>query len=452
MSSLLRRPLGGMVALLVVLMGAALVGRFSIALTALGALLTFLLGWAYPSQMQRLSLIGIVAGQVMMAIAWLRPESNNYFVLAIGFAAVVVAASALHQRRLVTGWLLVWLMGLLLSAAYSTVVLNPSPLYMLLVVPIGALAVATWVSVADVPTQRFALRLLLAFSALQALLGVSQTVLGLPPFEALGGVVYSEPRNYLAVLFPWMSSQVRMATGTFEHFNGLGALLALMTPIAFGKWLNTRKRSALLRVGVLAAGVVSTFSRGALLGALLGVVLIYWLTHGESASLAARRALLVGVGILVILTLYGAIVEYAEATNNVSSRLAAWSVALDLTVADPARLLLGSGYGYLGSGYLSAHGVVARVHSAPIQILAELGIFGLGLFLLGVVRPLVRGLRSADSGRIVIAAGATAFLVHQLVDNGLFGFGGLLFYVVLAMLHMRDRARIESDVIGPVWE
>ena len=249
-----------------------------------------------------------------MAVVWLRPDEYNYLAYAIVLVAAGGGAAVLHRGAHVrfmvgfTGWMI-------LSATYSTVVLHPSPYYSLLLLPIGLLGMSLLGSDDGGARAGVILRGLLSFAAVQSLLGLIQTLFDVPAFAALGGIVYSEPRNYLAMLLPGMSSQVRMATGTFEHFNGLGALLCLVAPIAFGGWLHSRARWRPVLLIVVMAGLVATFSRGALLGALIGVSLVYWSETRSTKAKVLRRVPLALTGILVAMALYGAVaVSYTHLT------------------------------------------------------------------------------------------------------------------------------------------
>lgn len=419
-------------------MGAGLTGRLWIVLSLVPVAVA--VEWALLDgpRFQRLALWALFVTQFLMVAPWLQPEEINYVAYAVLLLAIAGGTAALSDgaRYDATLGFAVWV---LLSTFYSTIVLSPSPLYALLPVPVGIVGMTLLFSNDYGNNESTLTRALLVFAAVQSLLGLLQTVFDLAPFSALGGTVYSEPRNYLAWLVPGLSSQVRMATGTFEHFNGLGSLLSLAGPIAFGTWLQNRNRARLLLLLLISAGLVATFSRGALLGSLLGGVLVYWSKTRGTRTQALRVTLLALTGLLSGLALFGAVQEYAAATNNLASRVGAWVLALNVTFADPVRLLFGAGFGYFGAGFLEGEGVVTRLHSAPVQVLTELGIVGAGLFLLGVIPPVWRGLHSADQTQNVLAASAVAFLTHQVVENALFGFVGLIFFAVVALLAMRQR-------------
>ena len=117
------------------------------------------------------------------------------------------------------------------------------------------------------------IKAILFFALIQSLLGISQSFFGFPIFENITSVVYESGRNYLSFIFPSIGSMVRQGTGTYEHFNGLGAYLAIALPIAYGYYKSDKTTLRLVVLGVLFLGLVTTFSRGALIGSIIGILL-----------------------------------------------------------------------------------------------------------------------------------------------------------------------------------
>lgn len=430
------------------LVTAAVSGRLWV---LLGVLPVFaLIGWTLfdGHLVQRIALWMLFISQYLMVVTWLHPDSFNYYAYAVAIMFVAGAVAAFNGGLRVDRmwWFVAWVLS---SALYSTIAIGPSPMYALLLLPLGIAAVALLLGYGAPSNVTFFVRSMMAFAVLQALLGLSQTLLGLEPFSVYGGVVYSEPRNYLAVVIPGVSSQVRMATGTFAHFNGLGALLSLATPIAFGAWLHERTAHRLMVLIAVSAGLVATFSRGALLGAAIGAVLIYWSAHRSASTRMIRFAVLILATVLGALVLMERVVEYAAATNNLAPRLEVWGIALRASLTNPVKLLFGSGFGFFGSGFLEDAGVVTRLHSAPVQLLTELGLIGFALFMLAVFPPIWRGLRSSCSLENWLAGGAVAFLGHQVFDNGLFGFTGLLFFGIVSILVRYQRSESDAGIQEP---
>lgn len=446
-SRVLRDPRLAFALTLLVVVPAVLVGRFSQAVIVLVSFGIASWCWWDVRGAQRLAVMALFASQIMMVVTWLRPQEINYpvyallLMLAAGVARAMQTRTRVDVAMLALGWLV-------LSAGYSTVSLQPVPIYALLAVPLGLVGVYLLQLNASGRELRFFLGFLVGFAVLQSCIGVAQTLFGLPGFAAYSGVVYSDARNYLSLLLP-VSSQVRMATGTYEHFNGLGALLALASPLAFNAWLDRRSLARLAVLVVVTAGLVATFSRGALLGALTGCMALY-LIRGRGSFSHGLRVVMTGLMLLVGgLTTYEAVSAYASATGNLGSRVGAWMLAVGATLGDPARLLFGSGYGYYASGFLTSHGAIARLHSAPVQAFSELGLLGVALLSAALFPPIVRGLRSDSSLQRSLAAAGMAFLIHQMFDNALFSVGGVAFLGVIGGLTALQRRAAAAEADTP---
>lgn len=439
---LLRDPRLGLLATVGILGASAYVGRFWQVLGLLVAFAVVVWCWWDERGARRVAVLALFASQMMMALIWLRPGEINYPVYAI-LMVLVVGVTGTRRRRVIGGVLPLALAWLLLNAASSTLTLHPAPVYALLAVPLGLVGIYLLQLTGTDQDISFFLAVVIGFAVVQSLIGLAQTLVGLPGFTAYSGSVYVESRNYLAIVLP-VSQQVRMATGTFEHFNGLGAMLALATPIAFSRWLDshTFRRSAAL--AIIVCGLVATFSRGALLGAFVGCSMLFVIRGRGSLShglRAATTALMTGS---VGLTTYEAVRAYVMATGNLASRLGAWVLAVGTTLGDPVKLLFGAGFGYYASGFLVERGAVARLHSAPIQAFAELGLVGVVLLSAGLLPPVVRGLRSESNVQRCLAAASMAFLIHQIFDNALFGVGGIVFLGVIAGLISIQRRESEE--------
>ena len=172
-------------------------------------------------------------------------------------------------------------------------------------------------------------------------------------------------------------------SGTRNVFplHALSALLALTTTIAFGYWLSSH--SSVRRLGLfvlLAAGLVSTYSRGATLGAVAGCVLVFL---GKDLQ---RRVGVILVSLLCVaislLAVSGVVSSYFAQTGNLGMREALWREAFTAMRSDPSKVGIGFGYTYFQYRVSSSQttsdpsAVGSPMHSAPLQVLLELGIIG----------------------------------------------------------------------------
>lgn len=423
--SIARRPWLGLTLLAAALSTGATLGRYWETVAVLLGGLLFLLAWALTTEAQRVALSVMLVSPFLSVFMPIRPDQYNYLAYS-AMLVFVVGLVSLLKRPSNLGLTVVYLTWFTVSAVYSTWIIRPTPIYSFLVSPLAMLGMFAIAVCADVSTRRAFIRGLVFMAVLQATLGVAQTLGDLPPFSIWGGRVFSEPRNYLALIVPGVSAQVRMATGTFAHFNGLGSLLALVLPLVLSRWLQRRSFSTAAVLGTVAAGLVCTFSRGALLGGLVGCTIVFT-RHEMSLEKATRRTFLALVSLTVATLGFSAVREYVAATGNFDSRFDAWQLALTSVLRDPMRLLFGAGFSFFASGYLQEHAAISRLHSAPVQILTELGLFAAAVLVAALFPPLRRSIRSASVESVMLGASCVAFLTHQAFDNALFGYPGMLF-------------------------
>ena len=277
----------------------------------------------------------------------------------------------------------------------------------------------------------------IALGVVEAVIALSQSFFGRPFFAAVTPVQFVSDRNYLAYLLPGISRSVVQGTGTFSHFNLLGAFLTIATCLAFGKWLGTRQRRYLLAFLVIAGGVWVTYSGGSLLGTLGGCLIVYVLCAPHS-----RRALVaLGTSAAIVLIVLGGsfLVTYYHDTQHVTERFATWSYAAGYIEQHPSDLVLGTGFSFFQHILLVDQGgqspVLMAMHSGPLQILLELGVFGFLLYLGALAVPILRTLRRPRDATSAAIVGALAgVLFSATFDNSTFAFSGVLMFGLVALL------------------
>ena len=230
------------------------------------------------------------------------------------------------------------------------------------------------------------------------------------------------------------------ASGPFAQPNELGLFAAALLVLAVGVGITTsRPATRLLCVvsgSLLLAALAESFSRGAWIGALAGLVALAVLSPPSRGPLA--RVSLVGAGIGALLTTLGSSLSSAVATrlasipeasgNPYDERTLIWAESLRQLQDRP---LTGQGPGSFAEAAQSAPGGAAleteHAHNLLLTIAAEYGLVGL-LALLALVAGLIvmaTGPRAsqatASEGRRarlqpVLAAALVAVAVHGLLD------------------------------------
>ncbi len=254
----------------------------------------------------------------------------------------------------------------------------------------------------------------------------------------------------------------------------LGSQLAVLLPLAVAR-AQGRMGGAL--AAVLAAGLLLTGSRVALLAALAGVALV-----ALAAEPARRRVVLLAAGALVALLLAAACTPLRGLlpADSLPSRIASEFLGRELEVrgliyrdaaaavlAEPEHLLLGRGPDTVGPLFtqqisaelqrrLGGARRVDRLHSDPLDLLYTRGLLAplaLLLLALGALLAARRSLRAGlQGGEAQLAAGLAGGLVANYLD-GLFSVPGsisrLLLFAAAGWLAGRAAAPREAEDSEP---
>ncbi|HEX2044485.1 MAG TPA: O-antigen ligase family protein [Gaiellaceae bacterium] len=258
----------------------------------------------------------------------------------------------------------------------------------------------------------------------------------------------------------YLSDESAVATLPNTNANDFAFVLATTLPLAF--WLLGSRAAlrplVLVVVGLVAAGVLLSFSRGAVVGLAAGLA---WelLTRRRRFPALAAGAVVAALAVLVVIRAdparfeSGLELKQRVAQYNVESRLDAWRGAAKLVSEHP---LLGVGPGNFRVHFYEATGNppgthnLTVVHNAYLDIAAELGVLAAALFLLYLAMVFLRsdgaarnglgtpGLAHAVQTALVIAAVAALFLSEQYFAP--FWLLGGLATVVWAGGRVRDAA------------
>ena len=280
--------------------------------------------------------------------------------------------------------------------------------------------------------------LILLAGALQALVGVAQSALGLGPE---------------GFLFPLGGRQVMRAYGTFGQPNPFGGYMALAFCLAYGmltgEGVGPGMRSLALGGAVFAGlGLLLSLSRGAWLGTVFAFMVMVALWNWRRVALLLLLALVAAAGMALAggqaLTIFSFALERSTGflsyftfgdvrgvvptpeTWALIERLAHWQAAWEMFADHP---WLGVGIGNYAAAYPSYalplwEDPLGHAHNYYLNILAETGSVGLVSYLALVVGTFWLAWRSwtvAKGFRRAVAVGAlgllVAFSVHSLFDN-----------------------------------
>lgn len=202
------------------------------------------------------------------------------------------------------------------------------------------------------------------------------------------------------------------ATGTFEDPNAFATYLILSLPIVLAARLLTQRSILSWHLVPIVAGIIASFSRGALVGLAPVLVLLCILALRDRALRALRIVIVAAVVATAVLVLDGAVSSVFQGSRGVGFgediRFRLWAAAIDVFVHAPVTGV-GIGQFIVSSEDLlgSAGGVLA--HNTYLSVLAEGGLVGAAL-LLAIPLLAIAGLlrRGGTVSHLLLASGAGA--------------------------------------------
>jgi O-antigen ligase/Tfp pilus assembly protein PilF len=271
--------------------------------------------------------------------------------------------------------------------------------------------------------------------------------------------------QYLGIDFSfWRHNVGRQAVaGLFGNVNYFAEYLIAILPLAVSLFFVTsiKFKKILLLVGILAMGgsLLLTFTRGSYLGfgiSLIFMLLLFVICRGKSFIKDNRKFFIViFLAIIIIISLIlipnllnkpGTVISKIKSRisvaqliqgHNIKRRMATWKFTIMMIKDHP---LQGSGIGtfkYNSLRYqaeffsqgdnrsLYPYGIAHEAHNEYLQLGAELGIIGLGIFLWMIIAYFYYGLKilkkTKDNYKQGVIIGLMGIVMAVLVD-GIFGF------------------------------
>ena len=253
-----------------------------------------------------------------------------------------------------------------------------------------------------------------------------------------------------------------LPVGPFVNPNHTAELLELAAfaalAFAFARASRDGQRVWKILSAVLAAGALSTLSRGSVLalssGALTWFLLAPRSDDGEPLHRTRFVAVLIGLvvvgGIALGFGAEGILSRFTDTSAGGDRRLALWWDAIKVLRAHPAGIGLGA-FGRVYPVYQSIPSSIwfQFLENQPLGILIEAGIPGALLMLSALTLVLRHFAKNARRDRVEasLAAGLVAVLAHNLTDFGLETLGVLLpFCAVLGAMFGRQAVVPENPV------
>ena len=262
----------------------------------------------------------------------------------------------------------------------------------------------------------------------------------------------------------WMRNIGRQQVfGLFGNVNYFAEYLIVPLPIATSLFFVSQNKwkKILLLIGIIAMGasLIATFTRGSYLGfgaSLIFMFFLFLISRGKNFIKKNRKIFIIILTVVIIITFLfiiptplnksGTAIEKIKSRISISQlsqsysikrRIATWKFTILMIKDHP---LLGSGIGtykyntlkyqaeFFKQGEnrsLYPHGFAEKAHNEYLQLWAEMGIFGLGIFIWLIISYFNYGLKILrkikDEYKQAIIIGLMGVVMAVLVD-GIFGF------------------------------
>lgn len=376
---------------------------------ALGGLSLFLLlgvcfAWA-PGR----STMAVVVAVVLAAMVWRVEWAVLAYVAAEPFSGILQDLSSVSIK----------MMGLLVFVAWLVRLLTRTWPVRLGHPAVTAVIVFTAVLLASTtlhPHGSAGLTVVSRYGAYLAVLLVLIDTMrsGLAPVRVVRWFVVSCTAAAVVGLVNFFAGGGGRAAGPLTDANDFAFFLVVAVPLAWALWRgepdhgHVQAHAWVASMLVLTVALLATFSRGALLGLAL-VLIVAVLTQQVRFRAVVAGALLVAASVGVVAMVAPALVHESLlakqhiAAQNVDDRFATWQIAAQMTAAAPVLGQGPAGFDVNRGRYDQETAVDVQrfdvAHQTYLEVASELGLLGLATFLAIIGQGLSAALRAAPDQR-----------------------------------------------------
>jgi O-antigen ligase len=268
-----------------------------------------------------------------------------------------------------------------------------------------------------------------------AVVGRSETItrmLGLTLFPqviyGLYQIILGERGSLYSAVYPHYADYgwTDRARAFFFTENNFGSYCATILVMVLALALRSESRALSLFYYITACfglvGVASSGSRGAWLGAITGLLVLFFL---DRKRLNIRFGLAAALVAVAVVSVASTLMQYEPLqrsttldTFTVDTRSSLYLGAFLLFLQHPFIGIGLTNFSYLTSSVVDWDYTPAAAHNTYLQVLAENGIVGFILFFAPIVYLFYKNLKKAKESTVALVAssGMTVFLVHGLFD------------------------------------
>jgi O-antigen ligase len=268
-----------------------------------------------------------------------------------------------------------------------------------------------------------------------AMVGRSETITGLLGLTLLPQVTYGiyqiilgERGSLYSAVYPHYGDYAwtDRARAFFFTENNFGSYCATILVMVLALALRGKSKVVSFFYYIMAGfglvGVASSGSRGAWLGAIGGLLVLFFLDRKRlniRFGLAAALVALAAIAVASTLMQYESLQRSTSLdTFTVDTRSSLYLGAFLLFLQHPFIGIGLTNFSYLTSSVVDWDYTPAAAHNTYLQVLAENGIIGFVLFFAPIVYLFYKNLKKAKESTVALlaSAGMTVFLVHGLFD------------------------------------
>lgn len=281
-------------------------------------------------------------------------------------------------------------------------------------------------------------KIMLIVGVFQSFISIFQSMTGI-------GANFQDNRGYLGYLGIG-SSLVWHGMGTMTHFNCLGAFLSslLLFFIPIYDSIIKNKKVGKIIITILLAGIITTYSRNALICLTIGMLFFsYYKTKNK-----AKFSIILATISLIIFGAYN-FLKNTSYISTLSPRNDVWNYSISMITENAHNLFLGTGLNSFAeavSVYMANSFVYLHAHNLYLETLIEMGIIGLTLLLSFLLYNLVetyKNIKNKNKFFRVLNFSVCLYIIAILVLGGFdstftYFYTQVWLYFILGILYAKN--------------
>ena len=226
--------------------------------------------------------------------------------------------------------------------------------------------------------------------------------------------------------------------------NNIGSIFVLTMPAC--AYLALKGKKSFIYFTLVSLGMFGTLfslSRASILtatGVIVAIAIYIFVNKKNDKKIMLSLIIVFIVSLVAAFSLWELLPKFfdffAKNKLNDSGRFELWKIGLDWFFKSPS---FGVGFGYDDSSFTKNFffGLIT-FHNTPIQLIATCGLFGLAGYIVMRAQSITLFIEKPNEARFFMAAAVCALIVNSLLDNHIFYFYPMFFYMFNLIYAERD--------------